>query len=292
MGCCSWVVFFSSGHAPTSVTVEGATITSGSTFLVEGFVSGGATVGSAVLTLSGGDTIGKGAIVEAESGGIVSVTGTVTNSGGTFLALTSGIVDFTSTSNVNGNGVAVVQNGIVEIDGGGTETVDFTATGSGGLDLTSGNLYQGIVSGFGGPSHQNTAQFIDFRDVPFVSGTTSAVYVADAAHPTQSGTLEILNGTTVEATVELAGNYTNTVFNVTDDGSGGVKVTDPPGVTSGGTTTVTGNSPTGGTVVNSANPALFGNYMASMFATSAFNGGTLLSDLQTALQPQLAPSHH
>ena len=45
-------------------------------------------------------------------------------------------------------------------------------------------------------------------------------------------------------------------------------------------------------MVNSANPALFGNYMASMFATSAFNGGTLLSDLQTALQPQLAPPHH
>ena len=58
---------FSSGHAPTSVTVEGATITSGSTFLVEGLVSGGATVDFAVLTLSGGDTIGKGAIVEAEA---------------------------------------------------------------------------------------------------------------------------------------------------------------------------------------------------------------------------------
>jgi fibronectin-binding autotransporter adhesin len=268
--------------------VEGATITSGSTFLVEGFVSGG----SAVLTLSGGDTIGKGAIVEAESGGIVSVTGTVTNSGGTFLALTGGTVDFTSNSHVNGNGVAVVQNGIVEIDGGGTETVDFTATGSGGLDLTSGNLYQGIVSGFGGPSHQNTAQFIDFRDVPFVSGTTSAVYVADPTHPTQSGTLEIVAGTTVEASVELAGNYTNAVFSVTTDGSGGVKVTDPQ-VTSGGTTTVTGNSPTGGTVVvNSVNATLFGNYMASMFATSAFNGGTLSSDLQTALEPQLAPPHH
>ena len=271
--------------------MEGATITSGSTFLVEGFVSGGATVGSAVLTLSGGDTIGKGAIVEAESGGIVSVTGTVTNSGGTFLALTSGTVDFTSTSNVNGNGVAVVQNGIVEIDGGGTETVVFTATGSGGLDLTSGNAYTGIVSGFGGPSHQNTAQFIDFRSVTF-TGTTSAVYEADAAHPTQSGTLFIEDGGTVEGQVELAGNYTNTVFNVTDDGTGGVKVTDPPGTTGGGTTTVTGNSPTGGTVVNSANAALFGNYMASMFATSAFNGGTLSSDLQTALQPQLAPPHH
>ena len=278
--------------ATTSVTVEGATITSGSTFLVEGFVSGGATVGSAVLTLSGGDTIGKGAIVEAESGGIVSVTGTVTNSGGTFLALTSGTVDFTSTSNVNGNGVAVVQNGIVEIDGGGTETVDFTATGTGGLDLTSGNLYQGIVSGFGGPSHQNTAQFIDFRDVPFASGTTSAVFVADATHPTQSGSLEIFVGGTLEGQVELAGNYTNAVFSVTNDGSGGVKVTDPLATTSGGTTTVTGDSPTGGTVVNSANAALFGNYMASMFATSAFNGGTLSSDLHTALQPQLAPPHH
>jgi hypothetical protein len=229
-------------------------------------------------------------IKEAESGGIVSVTGTVTNSGGTFLALTSGTIDFTSTSNVNGNGVAVVQNGIVEIDAGGNETVDFTATGTGGLELTSGNLYQGIVSGFGGPSHQNKTQFIDFRDVNF-TGTTSAVFVADALHPTQSGTLEIVDGTTVEATVELAGNYTNAVFSVTDDGSGHVKVTDPPTVTSGGTTTVTDN-PTGGTVVNSANAALFGNYMASMFATSAFNGGTLSSDLNTALQPQLAPPHH
>ena len=87
------------------------------------------------------------------------------------------------------------------------------------------------MSGFGGPSHQNTTQFIDFRDVPFVSGTTSAVYVADVTHPTQSGTMEIVAGTTVEATVELAGNYTNTIFTVTDDGTGHVKVTDPPGTT-------------------------------------------------------------
>jgi hypothetical protein len=116
--------------------------------------------------------------------------------------------------------------------------------------------------------------------------------VADATHPTQSGSLEIFVGGTLEGQVELAGNYTNAVFSVTDDGSGGVKVTDPLATTSGGTTTVTGDSPTGGTVVNSANAALFGNYMASMFATSAFNGGTLSSDLHTALQPQLAPPHH
>ena len=129
------------GSATGSVTVEGATITSGSTFLVEGFGSGGVTVGSAVLTLSGGDTIGKGAIVEAESGGIVSVTGTVTNSGGTFLALTSGTIDFTSTANVTG-GVAVVQNGIVKFDSGGTETVDFTPSGTGGLVLADFDQYR------------------------------------------------------------------------------------------------------------------------------------------------------
>ena len=284
------------GSATGSVTVEGATITSGSTFLVEGFGSGGVTVGSAVLTLSGGDTIGKGAIVEAESGGIVSVTGTVTNSGGTFLALTSGTIDFTSTANVTG-GVAVVQNGIVKFDSGGTETVDFTPSGTGGLVLadstsTGIDLYQGLVSGFGGVSGQNTTQFIDFNKVSFASGLTSAVYTPDAAHPTQSGQLKIFVSGHLQAEVELAGNYTHATFSVTNDGSGGVKVTDPPAVTSGGTVTVTGNSQTAGSVVNSADPALFANYIASMFATSAFNGGTLSSDLQTALQPQLAPPHH
>ena len=155
--------------------------------------------GLAVLTLSGGDTIGKGAIVEAESGGIVSVTGTVTNSGGTFLALTSGTVDFTSTSNVNGNGVAVVQNGIVEIDGGGTETVDFTRHWKRRARSDVGEPLPGYCVRLRRPQPSEHDPVHRLPRRPIHSGTTSAVFVADATHPTQSGTLEIVVGTTVEA---------------------------------------------------------------------------------------------
>ena len=113
------------------------------------------------LTLSGG-TISVGAIVETLSSGTVLVSGTVTNGGTLFASGSGSLVEIASGAVVNG-GIAEVGNGIVEIKSGSNESVDFLANGSGGLQLDgTGAAYTGKVTGFGGTSGANVAQYIDF----------------------------------------------------------------------------------------------------------------------------------
>src|SRR5262249_25967831 len=136
--------------------LSGVTIASG-TLVVS-------TLGVATLTLDGG-TISKGAVIETHRVGVVIGSGTVTNGGTLFASGTDSLVEIASGAVVNG-GLALIGNGIVGIAGSSGESVKFLSTGGGGLALDGvGSAYKGKVSGFGGSSHSNHNQFIDFNAI-------------------------------------------------------------------------------------------------------------------------------
>ena len=70
---------------------------------------------------------------------------------------------------------------------------------------------------------------IELEDVAY-SAADSAVYQStNTAKPALGGTLDIMNGSTVVATLKLAGNYSHSTFDLTQDTTtGGTIITDPP----------------------------------------------------------------
>jgi hypothetical protein len=83
-----------------------------------------------------------------------------------------------------------------------------------------------LVAGFGLPDQ------IDFRDIPFVSGTTTVTWDQLTSGPNASGTLTVADGG-LTATVTLLGQYMAGAppagnFTSASDGHGGTLVTDPP----------------------------------------------------------------
>ena len=244
----------------TTNTIAGATIVGGS--LVE------ATSGSA-LTIIGG-TIGAAAIVETTTSGTAVVSGTLTNSGTLFASGSGSVLKIANGAVVNG-GVAEVGNGIVDIQGASSENVTFQAGGSGGLQLADDTAdptaYTGKVSGFG----QNTHQFIDLPEIGSAGATLS--YTSSSS---DSGVLTVSSGGAAVAIIDLVGHYVTSNFHIGSGIGGSVEIIDPPVVAGG---------------IQSANIALLGNYMASMFVTSAVHGGTLITDTQTPQQSLLTHPH-
>jgi hypothetical protein len=83
-----------------------------------------------------------------------------------------------------------------------------------------------LVAGFGLPDQ------IDFRDIPFVSGTTTVTWDQLTSGPNASGTLTVADGG-LTATVTLLGQYMAGAppagnFTSASDAHGGTLVTDPP----------------------------------------------------------------
>jgi hypothetical protein len=257
-----------------------------------------------VLTINGG-TIGAAAVIETPvNGGAAIVSGTVTNGGTLFASAAGSLVEIASGAVVNG-GVALIGDGTVEIAGSSGESVRFLSNGTGGLELDGlGSAYRGKVSGFGGSSHSNHDQFIDFTAIG--SGATVS-YTSAASHT--SGTLMVTSGG-VSATVTLVGNYSPANFSSSTVG-GHVRITDPgvvngggvepgvPDITLGAQTTLayselspaTGLGATQGRYA--AAIALLCNYMAGSFATAPGNGGMLISGtLQAEQQSQLTHPPH
>ena len=114
-------------------------------------------------------TIAAGALVETFAGGTALVHGAVHNSGGTLFASgASSLIEILSGTVVSG-GLVEIGNGTIDVRSGGTASVFFTPTGSGGLIIadTSGSTaaYTGTVSGFGGMNHANVTQFIELANV-------------------------------------------------------------------------------------------------------------------------------
>jgi hypothetical protein len=85
------------------------------------------------------------------------------------------------------------------------------------LLLESSLTYSGLVAGFGKPDK------LDFRDIAFTSGATSATWSQSGT----SGTLSVTSGTNT-ATITLLGHYVAGDFHVSTDNHGGTFVTDQP----------------------------------------------------------------
>jgi hypothetical protein len=134
------------------------------------------------------------------------------------------------------------------------------------------------VSGFGGVSHTNSAQFINLESVTFSAGKIGSSYTPLNA---SNGTLTVTSGSTVVAKIAFAGSYVASDFHITSDGTGHVLITDP-GVPFGGGVTL-GFGANGNqhgdtlrtTLGTAATAALFGHYIAGSLATGAgaYGGG-------------------
>ena len=258
-----------------TATIDGATIVESSFVAVRG--------NGAILTLSGGtNDIDKGAVVRADGGGTLLVSGTVINDG-KLIAGHNGTVEITSGAIVSG-GVTVVDNGgTVVIDGSSKENVTFASGGSGTLvvadSASSASAYSGTVTSFGGQNGENTTQDIVLGGVAYAPGEISASY----SGTTTSGTLTVSSGGTAVAEIKLDGHYTfaNFVLGAVASGTyaGDVEIVDPPAAPANGT---------------SANLALFGNYIATSFVTKTdINGGSVVTDtVQGNDPPHLANPHH
>ena len=151
------------------------------------------------------------------------------------------------------------------------------------------------MSGFGGVSHTNSAQFIDLESVTFSVGKIGSSYTPINA---SNGTLTVTSGGTVVAKIAFAGSYVASDFHVTSDGSGHVLITDP-GVPFGGGATLgfaADGHPNGGTLPitpgTAATAALFGHYIAgSLVAGASADGGGLTVEAAASAgqNPHLTP---
>ena len=257
-------IVVSSGGFSSSTSISAASIGAGS--LVEATSSG-------TLTLGSGTLIGKGATVEAISGGMVVVSGTVTNSGA-LLAEQGGSVVITSGASVSGGVAEIDASGAVVISGDSTENVTFLSGAlSGGLSLADTAAdsagYGGTVSGFGGVNNTDTTQFIDLTSVTYSAGVVSASYVANASHPTSGGVLTVMSSGVTVADITLAGNYTHAAFDVVSGANNTVEIVDPASfITGGGTATLAStanDTPSAVDHIGAVNVALLATYMASLF---------------------------
>ena len=264
----------------------GATITSGGTEIVS---AGGTSVATSA--------IGAGGMLETSSGGTAIVSGIVLNSGTLIASGPGSLVEIVSGAVVSG-GAVKVGNGIVDVRSGGSASISFLSTGSGGLDIAdtlgSTSAFTGVVSGFGGANHTNHVQFIDLVGVAFNSGQITSSYVPAGG----SGTLTVSSGGQVVASIEFAGTYSAGNFHISSGIGGTVKITDPgvvrgsvrfgngqalpqhgidlPNIAFGAQIVRLPREPTenGGTLTlsdgrHAASVALLGNYMAGSFVTAA-----------------------
>jgi hypothetical protein len=192
-------------------------------------------------TITGGSikTLNGGFIGTAGFGGVDTITGASISNNGTlqaFLGSTLKIVgsfsnagvldgsdggDLVVTGSVTGTGNAIIHgNGEIEFGAASNQNVTFAAgfTSDGGiLQLDKAESYTGKIAGLS-PSVPNDV--VDLRDISFTGVTDN--YVGN----TSSGVLTISDGTTT-AHLKMIGNFTTASFNLSDDGTGRVRFSDP-----------------------------------------------------------------
>jgi autotransporter passenger strand-loop-strand repeat protein len=154
--------------------------------------------------------VNSGGTVVVEAGAVASAATVM--SGGRELVFSGGTAAGT-----------IIQGGNVEVASGGlvvSAPVGFSSS-RGTLKLDASMSFSGVISGFTVPGN------IELRDIPFISGTTSASFVEAASN--QSGTLTVGNGTASStANITMLGHYVTGNFIISSDGYGGTNVIDPP----------------------------------------------------------------
>jgi|GEM_PF-1563551 len=169
---------------------------------------------------------------------------------------------------LNGDGVigqAVPAGGTLEVPGFDYGPVTFMGS-TGTLTLDVSTAFEGQVFNFSGDGNPATSDKIDLKDVEFGSGT-----FAYFTGTSSGGTLTVSDAHFDTAQIALEGNYTNSTFQLSSDGSGGTVVIDPPASHAGGTTN-TGNQPVTVTVAGPGNDAFV--FHPGIGADTIVNAGT------------------
>jgi autotransporter passenger strand-loop-strand repeat protein len=250
----------SSGGTAIDLTVSsgGTTIVAvGGTFIVQsGATNSGTLINSATVDVQSGTLT---------LGGTTSNTGTLFADGSGTLIKIVGVVS---------GGTTEIGNGTVDIAGASKENVNFLSNDSGILQLNSAATYTGKVSnfGFGTSAHNGHNEQIDLTAIAYSAGVVSETYSGSTA----SGVLKVVSGATTVATIGMTGAYVTSNFHLgSGSGGSGTVITDPSGV-----------------IVQSADLALFGNYIAGSFVNAAgWQGGTVVSVTAQGDQPLLAHPH-
>jgi hypothetical protein len=167
----------------------------------------------------GGGVVSNAGVIEGAFGGL-TIDGAVANNS----IIESFNGDLTIAGAVTGTGmVRLLGSGALEVDGAWAQRVTFAAGSTATLVLGDTAGFTGAILGFS----KTGANHIDLKDLAFDSAAT-ATYKANKANPGSGGTLTIADGTTILATLHLAGaDYTGQAFTLANDG-GGTLITDPP----------------------------------------------------------------
>jgi hypothetical protein len=203
---------------------------------------------------------------EATSGGYVvawkdAATGLYTvwsaDSNGNFISNLLSKVSGTSTSlesiettfhqDLNGDGVINTPSTVLEISGkvvlnlsnmtqaatidaGATLELSNAASGSITFKASTGNLvldhasqFTGTLIGLTGDGTASNSNQIDLKDIAYGSGTSVSF-----SGNTSGGVLTVVDAQNHAAHLSLLGDYTHSTFNLSNDGSGGTLVIDPP----------------------------------------------------------------
>ncbi|WP_245312576.1 Ig-like domain-containing protein [Bradyrhizobium macuxiense] len=118
--------------------------------------------------------------------------------------------------------VTIETGATLELTGAVSGAVTFNAT-AGTLVLDHASQFSGNLINLSGNGTPSTSNQIDLKDIAFTSAT-SASYSGD----TSGGVLTVFDAQNHTANLSLSGDYTNSTFKLSNDGSGGTLVIDPP----------------------------------------------------------------
>jgi Haemagluttinin repeat len=195
---------------------------------------------------TGSNTVTNAGTLAAMSGSDLAVAGNLANSG--LLVADGGTI--TVGGIVTGAGKAVISSGgEVEFASASTNNVTFVSGSTGELVLDDATAYSGVISDFA------TNQSIDLADIPTTAKLVSFV----------GGILTISGGSGDVAHLHIAGAHTLGDFSLAPDGGTGAILKDPEVQSA---TTATPADPPLTNVIAASKVALFGNYIAALFASA------------------------
>ena len=169
---------------------------------------------NALILDTGGNIISNSGTLEATGSGGLIVNSAVANSGN--LLADGGNLTFNGA--VTGNGSATISGAsTLEFAAASEENVNFAAGSTGTLKLDDSAGFTGSVSGL------TTTTYIDLADLSWMEGQMIASFSGDTA----GGKLTVSNGTDSD-TINLAGDYTQSGWTLSQDSNGNTFVVDPP----------------------------------------------------------------
>ncbi len=184
------------------------------------------------------------------------------------------------------SGTATIDSGTtLDIVAASAESISFAnnAGTSGALVLNDSVDFTGVIYGFAGDGTLSNSDYIDLKDIDF-SHLTIETYTENSAGT--GGTLTLSDGTHT-TNIDFAGNYVFENFTLSNDGSGGTLIIDPP-VTS--TETVTIDSGTTSDSGSSGGTQIIDSSVTSTETTTIDSGTTL--DIAAASTESVSFANH